>query len=88
MANRRLPSLEMGYCGKDKSFRERHILREAVRPYVNGKGYNEQESWCEVELRIFIYQCFLLRDRVFLMCKIRSFLNPESQSSLYELIHK
>jgi hypothetical protein len=67
----------MEYNGKDKSFRERHILREAVRPYVNDKGYNEQESWCGVELRVFIYQCFLLRDHVFLMCKIRRFLDPD-----------
>lgn len=34
------PSLKMKYNAKEKSFREKHILREAVRPYVTDEVYN------------------------------------------------
>ncbi|KAM0203942.1 hypothetical protein ACHAQI_010278 [Fusarium lateritium] len=34
------PSLKMRYNAKDKSFREKHILREAVKPYVTDEVYN------------------------------------------------
>ncbi|KAK5994214.1 Amidase chyE [Cladobotryum mycophilum] len=34
------PSLKMKYNAKDKSFREKHILREAVKPYVTEEIYN------------------------------------------------
>nr|WCD39068.1 class II amidotransferase [Fusarium tricinctum] len=34
------PSLKMRYNAKDKSYREKHILREAVKPYVTDEVYN------------------------------------------------
>ncbi|KAJ4129079.1 Amidase chry2 [Fusarium equiseti] len=34
------PSLKMRYIAKDKSWREKHILREAVKPYVTDEVYN------------------------------------------------
>lgn len=34
------PSLKMKYNAGDKSFREKHILREAVKPYVTDEVYN------------------------------------------------
>ncbi|KAJ5781064.1 hypothetical protein N7457_006224 [Penicillium paradoxum] len=34
------PSLKMKYSAKDKAFREKYILREAVRPYVTDEIYN------------------------------------------------
>ncbi|KAE8420593.1 hypothetical protein BDV36DRAFT_281284 [Aspergillus pseudocaelatus] len=34
------PSLKMKYNAREKSFREKHILREAVRPYVTDDVYN------------------------------------------------
>ncbi|KAJ5900123.1 hypothetical protein N7495_004867 [Penicillium taxi] len=34
------PSLKMKYNAKDKCFREKHILREAVKPYVTEEVYN------------------------------------------------
>ncbi|KAM0345658.1 hypothetical protein ACHAPU_006312 [Fusarium lateritium] len=34
------PSLKMRYNAKDKSYREKHILREAVKPYVTDEIYN------------------------------------------------
>jgi asparagine synthase (glutamine-hydrolysing) len=34
------PSLKMRYNAKDKSYREKHILREAVKPYVTNEVYN------------------------------------------------
>ncbi|KAL6915119.1 hypothetical protein FSST1_012879 [Fusarium sambucinum] len=34
------PSLKMRYNAKDKTWREKHILREAVKPYVTDEVYN------------------------------------------------
>ncbi|KAE8374734.1 asparagine synthetase [Aspergillus bertholletiae] len=34
------PSLKMKYNATDKSFREKHILREAMRPYITDEVYN------------------------------------------------
>ncbi|RYP67284.1 hypothetical protein DL769_005812 [Monosporascus sp. CRB-8-3] len=34
------PSLKMKYNAREKSFREKHILREAVRPFVTDEVYN------------------------------------------------
>ena len=34
------PSLKMKYNAREKSFREKYILREAVRPYVTDEVYN------------------------------------------------